>query len=141
MAKPRKVDESPALLVSDDEFKDVLHETIDRMVREKTDRKLGKDTAKRILDRMVEMIFKRVVETGYFRFPNGYGSLKLGKLKENAAAKKMPSGEVVTPKPHRFKVKYKDGVAVMDMLGTNPHKYKRKTPRHKDSEGSGTATV
>lgn len=130
----RRVDESPALLVSDDQFKDVLHETIDRMVHDKVDRKIGKDHAKRILDRMVEMIFKRVVETGYFRFPNGYGSLKLGKLKENAQAKKMPDGTIVTPKPHRFKVKYKDGVAVMDMLGTNPQKYKRKTPRHKEAE-------
>lgn len=137
----RKVDESPALLVSDDQFKDVLHETIDKMVRDKVGHKLGKDTAKRILDRMVEMIFKRVVETGYFRFPNGYGSLKLGKLTEHAAPKVLPGGVVVQPKPHRYKVKYKDGVAVMDMLGTNPQKYRRKTPRFKDSEGSTEPTV
>ncbi len=98
--------------------------------------------SKRVLDRLTEMIFKRVVETGYFRFPNGYGSLKLGKLKEGAAPKTMPDGTVVVPKPHRFKVKYKDGVAVMDMLGTNPHKYKRKTPRHKDAlERSSSSPV
>lgn len=141
MAKTHKVDDGPVLLVSDDEFKDVLHETLDKMVYDKTRKKLGKDVAKRVLDRMVEMIFKRVVETGYFRFPNGYGSLKLGKLKENASSKTMPDGTVVTPKPHRFKVKYKEGVAVMDMLGTNPQKYRRKTPRHKDSEGSSAPTV
>lgn len=142
MSKSQKVDEAgTTVVVTDDQFKEVLHETIAKMVRDTTGKVISKPNAKRVFDRLTELIFQRVVETGYFRFPGGYGSLKLTKLRENAVERTMPDGSIVKPKPDRYKIRYKDGVAVMEMLGTSPHKYRRKTPRKSVSEGRDSVTV
>jgi len=142
MSKVQKVDEAGTTVVlSDDQFKEALHETIAGMVRKHTDRVLSKPHAKRIFDRLTELIFQRVIETGYFRFPGGYGSLKLTKLRENAVVRTMPDGTKVKPRMDRYKIRYKDGVAVMEKLGTSPHKYRRKNPRKSVSEGHDSATV
>lgn len=128
--KPLPVDKPvTTTLVGDDEFKEHLHQQITRLVKSQTDVTLSKPAARQVFNLITELVFRRVVETGYFRFPAGYGSLKLMKLKDDAAERTMPDGSVVKPKEHRYKIKYKDGVAVMDLLGTNPHKYQRKHVR------------
>lgn len=146
--KVHKVDSAgTTAVVSDEQFKEVLYETIAKMVKDSLARKgvtggiLSKPDAKRIFGRITELIFLRAVEAGYFRFPAGYGSLKLTKLRENAAVRVMPDGQQVKPKDERFKLRYTGGVAVMDMLGTNPHKYRRKTPRRTVGDDLDTATV
>lgn len=115
--------------LTDEEFKDYLHDQIGRLVREKTGVAISRAQARSIFNLATEVVFRRVVEAGYFRFPGGYGSFKLVQLRENAAVRTMPGGDKVKPKNRRYKVKYASGVAVMDMLGVNPHKYVRKTKR------------
>lgn len=129
--------EGTTAVLSDDEFKEYLYEMMAQFVRSKgylagqpTKQgacRLSKPKARRLFEYMTELIFTRVVETGYFRFPSGYGSLTLTRLKEDAAPRPLPDGTMIQPKPRRFKVRYSTGVTVLEMLGVNPNKYKRKT--------------
>lgn len=129
--------------LTDEEFKVFLYEFIGEFVQvHKTGHhRLSKPKARQLLDHLVELVFKRAIETGYFRFPGGYGAIKLVRLKPQAALRTMPDGSIVKPLPYRYKLRLINGVAVQELLGTSPHKYRRRTPRKAAIEGADTVTV
>ena len=81
-----------------------------------------------VLDAIMEIVVRTAINEGYFRFPGGYGSLKVQHLR--SASKRLPTGEVVKLKEQRSRLRYEEGATVRELLGM-PYKtsYRRKFAR------------
>ena len=92
--------------------------------------RVNKDHVRDLLDSVTEIIFRVARKEGYFRFPKGYGSLKVVRLKPNPKPKRLPTGEMVPMPKDRVKLRYEEGAAVLEMLGSPPKtSFKRRFQR------------
>lgn len=119
--------------VPDDESRDRLYRAISsevvELVRGKVPR-VGREMGRDVLERVTEIIFTALLRDGYFRFPSGYGSLKVQRLKRHPQPKRLPTGEVVELPSNRVKLRYEEGAAVREALGLPPKtNYKRRFSR------------
>lgn len=119
---------------TDEEIREGLYRAVSQAVRELTDGKaiprISKELGKDIVEVVTEAIFTSALDEGYFRFPNGYGSLKVQRLKRNPKPKRLPTGEIVTMSPNRVRLRYEEGAAVRERLGMPPKtNYERKYER------------
>jgi hypothetical protein len=69
-----------------------------------------------VLAGVTEIIFTAAMRQSYFRFPDGYGSFRVQRLRANPKPKRLPTGVVVEMPPDRVKFKYEDGAAVREVL-------------------------
>jgi len=69
-----------------------------------------------VLAGVTEIIFTAAMRQSYFRFPDGYGSFRVQRLRKNPKPKRLPTGQIVEMSPDRVKFKYEDGAAVRDKL-------------------------
>lgn len=110
--------------LSDEAIRTRIFRAVSQQVRELTDgrpiTRISKELGREIVEAVTEIIFTAALEHGYFRFPGGYGSLKVARLKQNPRPKRLPTGEVVTMRPNRIKVRYEEGAVVREELGMPP---------------------
>lgn len=93
--------------------KEAIHAAVRDAVKEKTGKSIGIAGGKEIFDAICAKVFASAVEAGTFRFPGGFGSLKVTDV---AAGKKtLPNGTVVQA-PARKKLRYDMGTAVRASL-------------------------
>lgn len=95
------------------EAKEAIHAKIRDIVKEKTGTSVGIAGGKEIFDTVVSEIFGAATRDGGFRFPGGYGSLKV--VKVAAGKKTLPNGTVVSA-PERSKLRYDMGTAVRSKI-------------------------
>lgn len=123
---------SETIKPTDEELRERFYKALSNTAREifADKRKYSKETGRLLLEQVVELIFAQAIQSGYFRFPNGYGSLKVQRLKRNPQMKRLPDGRMV-PMPHtRTKLRYEEGAAVREGLGMPPQtNYKRRFNR------------
>jgi len=75
------------------------------------------------------MAIKRAMDAGIFRFPRGYGSLKLVRIRPLNREQQMPGGQVLPARPlARPRLRYRQGTTVQRALGVFNYKYVRRTP-------------
>jgi hypothetical protein len=139
VSKQPEVDKLPPVVeqMSDEQFKEWLYSVIDLRVKEKTGRRLTKPIARRLFQLLVELIFDRVIEVGYFRLPDGYKSFTLKHLKDLNMVKNIPSieGPVKVEVTGRARIRYTMGVTVREKLGVAPKgKYRRQSRRVSEIE-------
>jgi hypothetical protein len=92
--------------------------------------RLSKELGRDVLEAVTEIVFAVALREGYFRFPNGYGSLKVQRLKRDPQPKRLPTGEIVDMPPNRVKLRYEEGAAVRESLGQPPKtSYRRRYDR------------
>lgn len=122
-------------MLDDSEYKHFMYETLADMIHFHTGgRRLGKLVARDLFEAMIELMFKQAIAGGYFRFPLGYGALKVRKFKAAAKAKIMPTRADLPTAPvakpgERQHLRYTEGTSVRHALGTYTLPYKRKTKR------------
>lgn len=99
--------------------KEAIAAKIDELVMEKTGKRIGMMSAKKVFDTVVEMMFQSAVKDKYFRFPAGFGAFHVKKLGEGTKPRRLPSGQEVTLGPNRVKLRYMEGTSVKELLGTS----------------------
>lgn len=117
---------------TDEQLRERFYRAVSNATREAmTGRtKYSKEAGKIIFEAITELIFAQAVKAGYFRFPNGYGSLKVQRLKLDPQPKRLPTGEMVEMPTGRVKLRYEEGAAIREALGMPPHtNYKRRFNR------------
>lgn len=83
-----------------------------------------------ILVGVTEIIMSTALREGYFRLPEGYGSLRVKRLKPNPKPKRLPNGDMIMLPPNRSKLEYEDGAAVREYLKMPPKtSYRRRFQR------------
>lgn len=95
------------------EAKETIHAKIRDMVKAKTGSSIGLSGGKEIFDEVVKEIFESAVKEGNFRFPAGFGSLKV--VTVAAGKKTLPNGRTVNA-PERKKVRLDMGTAIRARL-------------------------
>jgi hypothetical protein len=125
---------TPSEVRKDEEIREGIYRAASQAMRELTDGKgiprISKELGRDIIEVITEIIFASALKEGYFRFPNGYGSLKVQRLKRNPQPKRLPTGEMVTMSSKRVRMRYEEGAAVRESLGMPPKtNYKRKYDR------------
>jgi nucleoid DNA-binding protein len=99
--------------VAEKDAKEGIHEAVRDIVKDKTGKSVGIAGGKEIFDTIVTKIFESVVAEGNFRFPGGFGSLKV--VHVAAGKKTLPSGQVINA-PARKKIRYDNGTTVREKL-------------------------
>lgn len=110
--------------LSDEAIREHVFRAISNEARELTGgrpiQRVSKELGRDLLEAVTEIIFTATMAHGYFRFPNGYGSLKVARLKRNPKPKRLPTGAVVPISGSRVKLRYEEGAAVREELGMTP---------------------
>lgn len=146
MAAPRPADRSDVAATpkSDEEVREQTHKAIAAAVTEilnkGTAARVSNQLGRSVLEAVTEVIFTVAMRQGYFRFPDGYGSLKVQRLKADPKLKRLPTGEMVPMPTKRVRLRYEEGAAVREALGLPPktnyvRRYRRGTrlgPRAQD---------
>lgn len=108
----------------DAEVRERVYRAVSNEVREiltKTPmHRLNKAVGQKIVEAVTEILFTAAIKEGYFRFSDGYGSLRVARLKRETAPKPLPGGGTVQMSPNRMKLRYEAGAAVRDALGMPP---------------------
>lgn len=116
---PATPPEGTTEVADEDAAKARIHAMIDKMVTEKTGKRIGIATAKKIFDSVVKEVFTAAVKDEFFRFPGGFGSFHVRHLGVGTKPKRLPSGKEVTLGEGRVKLRYQEGVMVKQLLGTD----------------------
>lgn len=119
----------------DESTKEQIYEVIQKKALDKGTR-ISRVAAKEIFDSVIDVMFAGMLkdkDEGYFRFPLGYGILRVKRFKARPA-KAMPTREnlPVAPiaKPEtRLHVRYHEGATVRKALGTYKGVYQRQGDR------------
>jgi hypothetical protein len=146
--KKKKLEELEfAEVLSDTEYKELMYDQLAILIQNKTGgRKLGRPVARELFEAIIEMIFKQAVGGGYFRFPLGYGALKVREFKGADKPKVMPTRDDLPVAPiaqpgDRLHLRYTEGTSVRQALGTYSLPYKRKTERRSRVDLSGVVVL
>ena len=115
-----------------DEPKRLTMDDVTRLIMQLAQRRkrfIPEALARDISELVVQTALTQTIETGSFKFRNGWGSLRLKLLHTKPTIRKMPHGQVVDTKA-RGMIQYKEGSAVRDLLGIErrPADYKTDTP-------------
>lgn len=83
--------------------------------------RVNKDVGQRIFEAVVEILFVALLQESYLRFPGGFGSFRVARLKRLTAPKALPNGAgTMQLQPHRMKLRYEAGATVREALGMPP---------------------
>jgi hypothetical protein len=103
--------------------------------------KLTRRAAKTMYEALVQFMLTQTVEKGWFRLPQGWGSLNLHFQKGERAPKRLPNGTVIQPKNRPF-IRYREGAAIKEMLGASvDYDRERPRPRHVPFDEEGETTT
>lgn len=82
--------------------------------------RLNKAVGQKIVEAVTEILFTAAIKEGYYRFSDGFGSLRVARLKRQTQPKPLPMGGEVRMSPNRMKLRYESGAAVREALGMPP---------------------
>lgn len=121
MARPLPTFSENPVELPDEEVRERLYLAIAahviEVVKDKPNLRIGHELGRVILEGVTEALFKTAITHGYMRFPGGYGSMKVQRLKRDAQLKRLPTGEMVPMPPNRVRLRYEEGAAVREALG------------------------
>jgi len=103
------------MIRSTKEDRDKITRVVKRVVKVKTGVVMDDVTARLLIEAVVELYFKTVIETGYVRLPGGWGSLHLRELKPTR--KRLPTGTMLKVTGDRAIIRYVEGLAARELLG------------------------
>lgn len=112
----------PVETAAESNAKQAIHEKLQDLVREKTQKNIGRAGGKLLFDTAVQMIFESAAKDGSFRFPGGFGALHVRHLNAGTKPKRLPSGATTTIGEGRVKLRYVEGNEVKGLLGTRKPK-------------------
>lgn len=101
--------EAPA----EDSGKEAIYTKIADLIKEKTDKRIGKTGGREIFDLVVSEVFAAAAAAGTFRFNGGFGSMHVKKY--SAGSRRLPSGQETTF-GEREKLRYEEGVVTKELV-------------------------
>jgi len=93
--------------------KERIYEKISELVKDKTDKRIGKTGGRDVFDLVVAEIFALATKEGTVRLNGGFGSFHVRNYQ--AGSRRLPSGKE-TSFGERSKLRYEEGVVVRELV-------------------------